>query len=149
MNLSQKIWFIPPRVLTNDILLEEFETTFNLLYQIEEKYNSGKLYGKSKLMRRYFRYQPYVFLRNKIISAELTYRTKSSLVVIPNSVIKFGEWYYNPSNKLIQEQCSEIFDYWEDMQNTDKVSELSVLTTNEIRNELEMLFGMYKEKYGL
>lgn len=149
MNLSSKIWFIPPRVLTTDILLEEFDTTFKLIYQIEDKYHSGKLHGKSTLIRRFFGYQPYVFLRNKIVLAEIVYRTNSNLIEIPKSVLMFGESYYNPNNKIIQDQCSEVFDYWQDMGNTDKVTELSMLTTNEIRNELEMLFTMYKEKYGL
>jgi len=145
----KKLWFIPPRVLTTDILLQEFDATHELIYQIDDKYHRNRYIGKSLGLNRFFRYQPYVYLRNKMVNAEILKRTGSSLYVIPQSIIKFGDVYYNPTNKSIQEQCTQVFDYWDDMQNTEMVSELSVLTTLQIQEELQFMFEMYKEKYGL
>ena len=144
----KKLWFIPPRCLTTDLLLLEFQSTHELIYQIDEKYHSGKAPAKSVLIRRFFGYQPYVFLRNKMISAELHHRTGSSLVDVPKSIIKFGESYYYATNKMIQEHCSQVYDYWEDMNNSEKITELSVLSSYQINQELRYLFSMYKEKYG-
>ena len=144
----KKLWFLPPRVLTTDLLLLEFDATHELVYQIEDKYHTSKFSGKSKMIRRFFGYQPYVFLRNKMVSAEISRRTGSQLLNIPKSIVVFGEPYYSPAKSIIQDQCEQIFEYWEDMQNMEKVSELSVLTIPQINEELTHLFAMYKDKYG-
>lgn len=148
MILQPKIYFIPPRLLTNDILSFEFDTTAKLVYDIESKYTDGKSV-RSVLMRRFFRYQPYAFLRNRIIGAELAYRGHPKGIELNKKIVKFGLAYYTPNNLLIQTQCEEIFDYWQITGNDEKVADLSSVTTLEIHNELQFLFTTYKQKYGL
>jgi len=144
-----KLWIIPPRVLTLDLLEQELKDTSLLLSQISMKYENGRFEGRSSLMRRFFRYQPYVFLRNKMVSAQIFHLTGVHQMDIPKIVVKFGEWWYNPTEQLIQEQCSELFDYWQEVNNLEKVSEFSLLTTNDIRRELLFLFDIYRKKYEM
>jgi len=143
------LWFLPPRVLTIDLLEQELKDTALLVNQISQKYEKRHFEGRSPLMRRFYNYQPYVFLRNKIVAAQILHETGQQRPYLPKTVLKFGNTYYNPSESLIQLQCSEVIDFWEKTQNTSKLSEFSLLTTNDIRQELNFLFNIYKSKYQL
>ncbi len=148
-----KLWLLPCRLIDDQRLKTELQDVEKLFVQIGEKYDQGWFRDNSPLMRRFYRFQPYVFLRYHAILNELTNRQYNCRAfVYPKDIrnIPRCSSFYKPKVFLIQNDVEDLFDIWQtENSNFQLTGQLSILTINQLSSELETQFQFLRERFKI
>lgn len=139
-----KLLHIPPRLVDDITLLEEHSFTAELLREEASDTPEAELYAD---------FLPFVFLRHEMIESELLRRgvafpTEDVIDVIPD-----GDSDFPFDFESIAEDVEEILEHWEEwldvVEDGDLIEELCLLSAEEIYEELDWLYSLYREEYEL
>lgn len=141
-----RLWFLPPRFIDDIALLDEYEFTTKLLRQeVEPHIPEVELFSD---------FLPFVFLRHEMVESELIHRgvdiegLECEVDTVPS-----GDCDFPFDELMVQQDVEDIMEQWEEhfdiVEDGMLVEELSLISIEDLHNELSWLFDLYKEEYEL